>query len=93
MPSYKFDCLARDKVAAFLKMRGIEVQTRTLSGVEWLALLKKKLADQAQEIVQTTSRDELIEELGDVQEVTAGLCAAYKKAKLRVVAVFMKVAF
>lgn len=62
--------LVRDRIAEFaLKQRGDVLVTRKASEEELLSLLKNKLVEEANEVLNANSIDELIEEMADVLEV------------------------
>jgi predicted house-cleaning noncanonical NTP pyrophosphatase (MazG superfamily) len=66
--------LVRDKIAEFVfKERGEVLTTRLASEEEMLSLLKNKLVEEANEVLNATSNDNLIEELADVLEVLKAL--------------------
>jgi predicted house-cleaning noncanonical NTP pyrophosphatase (MazG superfamily) len=66
--------LVRDKIAEFVfKERGEVLTTRLASEEEMLSLLKNKLVEEASEVLNATSNDNLIEELADVLEVLKAL--------------------
>lgn len=62
--------LVRDKIAEFvLKERGEVLNTRIASPEEYLQLLKNKLVEESQEVLEANTKEELVEELGDLLEV------------------------
>jgi predicted house-cleaning noncanonical NTP pyrophosphatase (MazG superfamily) len=62
--------LVRDRIAEFaLKQRGDVLVTRKASEEELLSLLKNKLVEEANEVLNANSIEELIEEMADVLEV------------------------
>ena len=66
--------LVRDKIAEFVfKERGEVLITRKASDEEILELLKHKLVEEANEVLNATSHENLIEELADVLEVLKAL--------------------
>jgi predicted house-cleaning noncanonical NTP pyrophosphatase (MazG superfamily) len=62
--------LVRDRIAEFVfKERGEVLTTRKATEEELLSLLKNKLVEEANEVLNANSMDELIEEMADVLEV------------------------
>jgi len=68
--------LVRDKVVDYIENRGIKTKYRYLSEEEYLACLKKKLIEEANEVSEETERCEIIKEIGDVYEVLEHLAEA-----------------
>ncbi len=65
--------LVRDKIIEFLESRGIKTNHRYLDNEEYIACLKAKLIEEANEVSEKTEREEIIKELGDVYEVLEAL--------------------
>lgn len=63
------DKLVRDRTLERCERKNILPKWRTLSGNEYLHELKKKLVEEAEEVLATNNEKDLIEELADVQEV------------------------
>lgn len=62
--------LVRDKIAEFvLKERGEVLNTRLASPEEYMQLLRNKLVEESQEVLEANTKEELAEELGDLLEV------------------------
>jgi len=61
--------LVRDKTLERCKKFDIITKSRTISGKEYLYELKKKLVEEAEEVLATRDKKDLTEELADVQEV------------------------
>lgn len=62
--------LVRDKIAEFvLNQRGEVLNTRVATPEEYLQLLKNKLVEESQEVLEANTKEELVEELGDLLEV------------------------
>lgn len=73
---FKIEKLIRDKIPAFLKSEGIEVEARTLDDREYISKLKDKLLEETREVLETKNEDELCEELADVLEVLHAISEA-----------------
>lgn len=75
MNKYTFICdkLVRDKDPQLMKERGIEAKTRQIEGSEYVAYLKKKVREEAIEIEEGTTPEEVINELIDVYEAGEAL--------------------
>ena len=65
MPQFSVNKLIRDKVAALDRWGG----KRTLDDQEFLYELKRKLVEEAEEVMESKDKAELLEELADVQDV------------------------
>ena len=75
--------LVRDKLAEFvLKERGEILNTRIASPEEYMQLLKNKLVEEAQEVLEAKNKEELAEELGDLLEVMKAIAEKEKIADL-----------
>jgi len=67
--------LYRDKRVAMLEATGSRFVMQDLSNPAYDAALKKKLQEECEEIINTSTKQELIEEIADVFEVIDALCA------------------
>lgn len=75
MPTFQYNKLVRDNIPSFHQKNGHIVKGRTISGDELLNALCRKLHEEADEVEGALSRDELVEEVGDVQQIIQDLCA------------------
>src|SRR5579872_912235 len=75
----KFYCnkLGRDKGLESFKEQNISPRYKLLTGQELCAQLKRKLIEEADEVRDALSKNEITAELADVLEVVDGLCKAY----------------
>jgi predicted house-cleaning noncanonical NTP pyrophosphatase (MazG superfamily) len=69
MPKFKYAKLVRDNIPGWHRDNGHIVEGWQLTGDELRTALIGKLHEEADEISGAMSRDELIEEVGDVQQV------------------------
>lgn len=69
MKKYHFNKLIRSKLPARMIEEGVRVEGRHLSSEEFLLELKNKLVEEAKEVLDTSSKEDLIKELADVMEV------------------------
>lgn len=67
--TFKVDKLVRDKMQDISKARGIVSFQRTLSPEEFYKRLCTKLLEEAQEVVESTSRQDILLECADTLEV------------------------
>lgn len=74
---FKLEKLIRDRSAEGLVAKGGVVNQRVMDPEEYKQRLKEKLLEEAQEVVEAYSIQELEEELGDVLEVLHALAAAH----------------
>lgn len=72
-PTQSFNKLVRDGIVDKVAAQGERVVSYTASEAERRALLKKKLVEEAIEVLEAESEGALIEELADVEEVLAAL--------------------
>jgi predicted house-cleaning noncanonical NTP pyrophosphatase (MazG superfamily) len=73
MEKYVFDKLVRDKQVEIFNNRKIVSTFKVLSAQEKEHYLKLKLIEEAEEIFLAKDREELIEEIADIQEVLESL--------------------
>ena len=69
MKRYHFDKLIRSKIPPRMKNEGVFVYSNSLSGPDYQDALKKKIIEEAQEVHDANSKEDLITELADVMEV------------------------
>lgn len=73
---FKFDKLVRDKVPDRMDKKNIHISYYAMNHEEYIVELKRKLLEEAEEVVDANSKADLIEELADVLEVVYALSAA-----------------
>ncbi|MDP1599532.1 nucleoside triphosphate pyrophosphohydrolase [Phenylobacterium sp.] len=73
---FRVQKLIRDRLPAIMRAQGLQVFDRRLNAAEFIAALKDKLVEEAQEVGAATGRADLIDELADVMEVIAALAEA-----------------
>jgi predicted house-cleaning noncanonical NTP pyrophosphatase (MazG superfamily) len=66
---FKVEKLIRDRIPEILGPKNIFVKERIMPNDEYIYQLKLKLLEEAQEVLDSTNLDELIEEMADVFEV------------------------
>ncbi len=76
--SFKFDKLIRDKILDMMLTTNCIVHNKKLESTELVAALKDKLLEEAHEVAETKSVDELKEELADLLEVVYTILSAHK---------------
>lgn len=74
MPTFRYAKLVRDNIPGWHHKRGHTVNGRQLSGDELRRALIEKLHEEADEVDGALSREELVEELGDVQRIIWDIC-------------------
>lgn len=74
---FKVDKLIRDKLPQTMQFSGVRVVSRVMEEEEYLRRLKDKLLEEAQEVVDSTSPKEIIEELSDLLEVMMAVLKVY----------------
>lgn len=78
MKRYQFDKLIRSKIPLRMKDEGVFVYSNSLSESDYLNALKKKIVEEAQEVHDANSKEDLITELADVMEVIYSIAQASK---------------
>ena len=76
MRKYQFDKLIRSKIPARMEDEGVSVNRNSLSKSEYLSELKRKILEEAQEVHDAESKEDLITELADVIEVIHAIADA-----------------
>lgn len=74
--SFKVEKLIRDRVPIILREKGIVVHARAMEQEEFIQKLKDKLLEEAEEVRQSQTPEELLEELADLLEVIQTLSSA-----------------
>lgn len=67
--SFKFNKLVRDKIPELIQSQNCTLHAKILGKKALLDALKNKLVEEAQEVAQTNSIDDLKEEMADILEV------------------------
>ena len=90
--------LVRDGIPAVIKANGGSPKIYTLSNEEFKVEARKKLVEEAEEVREAVSREDIIKELADLEEVKMAVIEAYeitpfeveiaRKARLREVGAF-----
>jgi predicted house-cleaning noncanonical NTP pyrophosphatase (MazG superfamily) len=70
---HTYNKLVRDKIPKIIERDGKKPKTRVLSRDEYELELKKKLIEEATEVSQTTTPDDLANEIADLMEVIDAL--------------------
>lgn len=76
MPTFQYAKLVRDNIPGWHREHGHRVDGRQLAGDELRAALCQKLHEEADEVSGAASRQDLVEEIGDVQQIIDDLCAS-----------------
>lgn len=74
---YYHQKLIRDKIPEAIKTSGNDCETRVLGKAEFEKELKKKLVKEAKELAKAT-KENLLNELADVLELTKSIASHYK---------------
>ena len=75
MPTFKYSKLVRDNIPVWHDNRGHAVSMKKLSGEKLKQALCKKLHEESDEVADAQTKDELIAEIADVQQILSDLCA------------------
>lgn len=68
-----YNKLVRDKIPEIIEKNGSVAITKIVSKKETVELLKKKLIEEGQELLETSSKSELEKEMSDVLEILHSL--------------------
>lgn len=90
MPTFKYAKLVRDNIPGWHREKGHTVKGGQLTKDELRDALIEKLHEEADEVSEALSAEELVEEIGDVQQIIDDLCAVMGIAKEDVAAVIAK---
>lgn len=74
-----FNKLVRDKIPKIIEKEGFTPITRVLSDEEYKIELEKKLNEEYQEVLNTSTSEERIEELADMLEIISYLAKLENK--------------
>lgn len=72
-----YNKLVRDNIPDIIREDGKTPVTRTLSEEEFKVELKKKIIEEAQELINAESKDDILEEFIDVQTVLLELAKVF----------------
>ena len=75
---FKIGKLVRDNIPTDIRARGIGVVERRLNNPEFAHRLKERLVEEAIDVQNSLSAEEMLEELCDVFEIMQALCKACK---------------
>ena len=76
MPTFRYAKLVRDNIPGWHRQNGHVVNGSRLTGNDLKVALIQKMHEEADEVSGALSREELIEEIGDVQQVIDDLLAS-----------------
>lgn len=74
MPTFRYNKLVRDNIPGWHTADGHTVVLRALTGTDLSNALIDKLREEAQEVEAAQDKDELLEEIADVQQIIDSLC-------------------
>lgn len=81
MPTFRYAKLVRDNIPGWHRENGHIINGRRPTGKELLEALVAKLHEEADEVSGAMSRDELVEEIGDVQQIINDILASQNIAQ------------
>jgi len=70
-----YNKLIRDKILEIIEADGEKPYYRVLEKDEYLQELKKKVLEEAKEMIEAESKDEIINEVVDIQEIVDNIIA------------------
>ena len=77
----KYNKLIRDKILEIIRAAGERPYWRILNGKEYLREIKKKMLEEAKELIKTRNKKGIIDEIVDIQELTDVLISETGLAK------------
>ncbi len=69
----KYNKLIRDKILEIIRAAGERPYWRILNGKEYLREIKKKILEEAKELIEAKDKKGIIDEIVDIQELTDAL--------------------
>ena len=76
MKKYQFNKLIRSKLPERMALEGVSINGHKLSRADYLQQLKHKIVEEASEVLEASTKANLITELADVLEVIHALAKA-----------------
>ena len=80
----KYNKLIRDKILEIIKAAGERPYSRVLNKKEYLKKLKKKVLEEAKELIKAKTKKEIINEIVDIQELIDILIKEARLTKVEV---------
>jgi len=80
----EYNKLIRDRIPEIIKKAGEAPQVRVLDEEEYISEIKKKILEEAKELVEAKNKKEVINEIIDIQELIDSLIAEIGLSKLEV---------
>jgi predicted house-cleaning noncanonical NTP pyrophosphatase (MazG superfamily) len=80
----KFNKLVRDRIPEIIKNDGWTPIIKILKDKEFFNALKNKISEEAEELIKARSREDIINEIIDIQELLDVLGIELKLSKLKV---------
>ena len=77
----KYNKLVRDNIPGIIRAAGWKPTLRVLKKSEFLVAVKKKVREEARELIRAGSREGIIDEIVDLQELLDVLAAEVKLTK------------
>lgn len=75
--SFQINKLIRDQIPELMRVKGVVMHNRVMDQEEFIQKLKDKLHEECQEVIQSNTSEELLEELADVLDVIHALSSAH----------------
>lgn len=80
----KYNKLIRDRIPEIIREAGEKPFWRVLNKKEYVREIKKKLVEESREMVKAGKREEVIDEIVDVQELIDALAAELRLTKSQI---------
>ncbi len=80
----KYNKLIRDKILEIIRAAGERPYWRILNGKEYLREIKKKILEEAKELIEAKNKRGLLEEIIDIQELINALFLEIKLTKSQI---------
>jgi len=74
----RYNKLVRDRIPEIITLDGYKPKTRKLKTAEYKKELLNKLVEEIKEVKRAPNKEELIDELADVQEILNAIYGAFK---------------